>query len=163
MDTAMDFVSHTLWGYSLFGFRGKPAVALISGAMPDVVSFGPIVVTNMINGNYHHGPPDLSTIPAWTFVAYDCSHSLVCASLAIVIVAKYNTGVAWAMLAWLAHIFLDVPFHTKAYFPTKLFWPLSDFSFDGVSWGNPWVWFTQLALLTALLIYRCWQSKRRTS
>ena len=155
----MDFVSHTVWGYALFGFRGKPVVAIVSGALPDVISFGPLVVSHMINGTYRHGPPDLSTIPAWTLTAYDCSHSLLVASLLIALVARCNKGVAWAMLAWLVHIFLDFPFHTKAYFPTKLFWPLSDFSFDGGSWGNPWVWFPQLTLLAALLIYRYWQGR----
>jgi len=161
----MDFVSHTVWGYALFGFRGRPFVALASGALPDVISFGPLVVSHLINGTYRQGAPDLATIPAWIFTAYDASHSLVIAALSIGIVARYDKGVAWAMLAWLAHIFLDFPFHTKAYFPTKLFWPLADFSVDGVSWGTPAVWFGQLTLLAALLLYRGWQasSKQLTS
>lgn len=65
------------------------------------------------------------------------------------------------MLAWLAHILLDIPFHTKAYFPTKLLWPLSDFSFDGISWGDARVWFPQLALLAAMLLYRFWQGRAK--
>lgn len=155
----MDFVSHTVWGYALFGFRGRPLVALASGALPDVISFGPLVVSHLINGTYRQGAPDLATIPAWTFTAYDASHSLIIAALSIGVVARYDKGVGWAMFAWLAHIFLDFPFHTKDYFPTKLFWPVSDFSFDGISWGTPRVWFTQLALLAALLIYRYWQGR----
>ena len=36
------------------------------------------------------------------------------------------------MLAWPFHIILDFPFHSKEYFPTKIIWPVSDFSFDGI-------------------------------
>ena len=38
----MDTFSHALWGRGLFGFRGHPWLALMWGAMPDLVSFGAI-------------------------------------------------------------------------------------------------------------------------
>jgi membrane-bound metal-dependent hydrolase YbcI (DUF457 family) len=150
----MDFISHTLWGYSLFGFRGNPKTSLAFGAMPDLISFGPVFVGNLINGTHKRGRPEISQIPDWSIFAYDFSHSLLCASLAILLVAKLNKGVAWAMLAWPAHILLDIPFHTKNYFPTKMFWPLTDFSIDGISWGTPVVWYTQLVLLFTVLAFR---------
>ena len=44
------------------------------------------------------------------------------------------------MLGWLLHILIDVPTHSKAYYATKIFWPLSDWGFDGIPWWNRWFW-----------------------
>jgi hypothetical protein len=63
------------------------------------------------------------------------------------------------MLGWPFHILLDFPFHTKAYFPTKLFWPLSNITFDGISWTHPAVWFPNLAGIIILFFWR-WRLKR---
>jgi len=49
---------------------------------------------------------------------------------------------------------LDFPFHTKEFFPTKIFYPISDFHFDGISWASPVVWFTNIALLVLIFVYR---------
>jgi len=69
---------------------------------------------------------------------------------------------AFAMLGWPFHILLDFPFHTRAYFPSKIFWPLSDFTVDGISWGQPKVWLPNLAGLILLYVYRKWiQPKER--
>ena len=62
------------------------------------------------------------------------------------------------MLAWPFHIVLDFPFHSQEYFPTKIIWPMSDFSFDGIPWSNPEVWFPNLAGLILLYIYRSSES-----
>ena len=42
----------------------------------------------------------------------------------------------WEMTGWLIHILTDVPTHTATFYPTLFLWPLSDWRFDGVSWGN---------------------------
>ena len=44
--------------------------------------------------------------------------------------------------------------NTKYAFPTQLFFPISDFSFDGIHWSNPEVWFPNLAGIIILFIYR---------
>ena len=36
----MDTLSHTLWGKGLFGYRKYGALALLFGALPDLLSFG---------------------------------------------------------------------------------------------------------------------------
>jgi membrane-bound metal-dependent hydrolase YbcI (DUF457 family) len=101
-------------------------------------------------------------MPQWLFIAYNTMHSFVTASVAIFIVSRWRKDIAFAMCGWLFHIVLDFPFHTKEYFPTKIFYPISDFFFDGVSWGSPYVWYPNAAGLVVLYLFRYF-SKRRNN
>jgi len=159
----MDTFSHALWGKGLFGYRGKSWYALFFGAMPDLSSFGLLIIVRLLLGDYGDiggGPPPLDSIPWWVYVNYDLSHSFISAFICIWIVKKYNKDLAFAMWAWPFHILLDFPFHSKAYFPTKLFWPLTNFSFDGISWSRPEIWLPNLAGIIILFIYRRYKSTK---
>jgi hypothetical protein len=158
----VDTFSHALWGRGLFGYRGHPWLALLFGTLPDLVSFTPLFFYRLFSGTYVPGPPALETIPDWLFISYDLMHSFVTALLVVGLVAYLNRSVAFAMLAWPFHICLDFPFHTARYFPTKIFWPLSDFHFDGISWGSPEVWFPNIAGLIVLFGWRFLQHKKTT-
>jgi hypothetical protein len=150
----MDTLSHTLWGGGLFGFRGHMRLALLFGALPDLVSFGLWLPTRLLDNGFQPGPPPLDTIPAWVFSSYDFSHSLLVATVAITATALWRKEIAFTMLAWPCHILLDVPFHSADFFPTKILWPLSTWVYDGISWTNPWVWFSNLAGLAVLWAWR---------
>ena len=152
----MDTFSHALWGKGLFGYRGKPWMAVFFGAMPDLFSFGILIIIRIFSGNFQlgGGPPTMESIPWWVFINYDISHSFVSAFLCIWIVNRYRKDIAFAMWAWPFHILLDFPFHSKAFFPTKLLYPFTDFSFDGIPWSRPEIWFPNLAGIIVLFIYR---------
>jgi hypothetical protein len=154
----MDTFSHAFWGLGLFGQRSQPWWALFFGALPDLVSFAPLLLYQVATGTYVPGKPALDTIPEWTFHAYDFSHSLVIAGAAIALALVLRKKIWFAMLAWLFHILLDIPFHSADFFPTKMFWPLSDFIVDGVSWGNMWIWYPNIAGLIILFYYR-WKNR----
>jgi len=159
----MDTFSHALWGKGLFGYRGHPFLALFFGAFPDLFSFGIYFFVRLFNeGSLQRGKPNLEDIPQWVFFNYDLSHSFVIAFIFILIVYFFNKHITFAMLAWPFHILLDFPFHTKAYFPTKLFYPITHFSFDGISWATPEVWLPNLAGIILLFIYR-WKTKSQHS
>ena len=155
----MDTFSHTFWGLGLFGNRGFPWLAAFFGAFPDLVSFGILFIKRIITGEFHFGAPPLDTIPQWVFIIYNYSHSFVIAFLIIGIVFTFHKSWAFVMLGWPFHIVLDFPFHTKAYFPTKLFWPLSSMTIDGIPWTHPAVWFPNLAGIIILFFWR-WRVKR---
>jgi hypothetical protein len=38
--------------------------------------------------------------------------------------------------AWLLHILVDVPTHSKAKWGPRFLWPFSDFAVDGLSWAE---------------------------
>tara|TARA_Y200000002_G_scaffold369924_1_gene364675 strand:+ start:102 stop:590 length:489 start_codon:yes stop_codon:yes gene_type:complete len=156
----MDTLSHALWGKGLFGYRGYGKLALFFGAMPDLSSFGLLFVIQIINGVYIPGPPKLETLPDWLFFNYDVSHSFIISFACIIFVNFFNKQIAFTMLAWPFHILLDFPFHSKAYFPTKLFYPISNFSFDGIPWSNPEIWFPNIAGIIILFIYRTGSYKK---
>ncbi len=155
----MDTLSHALWGRGLFGYRGMPWLALFFGAMPDLFSFGILFIMRIVSGDLQFGgPPPIETIPWWVFINYDISHSFVSAFICIGIVYRYRKDIAFVMLGWPFHVLLDFPFHTKEFFPTKLLWPLIDFSFDGIPWSRPEIWFPNLAGILILFIYRKFKS-----
>ncbi len=156
----MDTFSHTLWGYGLFGQK-RPWLAMVMGAMPDLVSFGAFAVIRLVNGNYVAGKPPLEIIPAWCFVLYDISHSLLIALLACGLIFWKIPELGFATLAWPFHILLDIPFHTRHYFPTKFFYPLSDFFYDGIAWSRPEVWLPNIAGVLVVVGWRLW--RRRTA
>ena len=155
----MDTVSHALWGFGLFGYRRFPWLAAFFGAFPDLVSFGVLFIKRIVTGEFHFGAPPLDTIPQWVFIIYNYSHSFVIAFLIIGIVFTFHKSCGFAMLAWPFHILLDFPFHTKAYFPTKLFWPLSNVTIDGIPWTHPAIWFPNLAGIIILFFWR-WRVKQ---
>ena len=150
----MDTLSHALWGKGLFGYRGLPRVALFFGALPDLFSFGILFVQRIFTGEFSTGAPPLEAIPTWVFINYNISHSFISALIAIGIVLLYRKDIAFAMLAWPFHIVLDFPFHSKDYFPTKLFWPISNYYIDGIPWNISEVWFPNIAGIILLFIYR---------
>jgi len=54
----MDTFSHALWGYGLFGYKRYPWTAIFFGAMPDLISFGLLLLINFflvigIQVNHH--------------------------------------------------------------------------------------------------------------
>jgi membrane-bound metal-dependent hydrolase YbcI (DUF457 family) len=156
----MDTLSHALWGYGLFGYRKHARLALLFGALPDLCSFGAYLFSRLIDGNFQAGPPSIIGMPSWLFISYDIWHSFVVCIPIIALVAYWRRDIAFAMLAWPFHIVLDFPFHSLSYFPTPIFWPISDFTIDGIPWSNPEVWLPNVAGLIILLAYR-YQHKRR--
>ena len=153
----MDTFSHALWGKGVFGYRGKPYWSLFFGALPDLSSFGIYSILNIFNtsSSFKFEKPLLENIPPWVFSSYNIGHSFVIAFICIILAHAFlNKNFAFAMLAWPLHILLDFPFHTADYFPTPILWPIIDVEFDGISWANPYIWFSNIAGLIILYIYR---------
>ncbi|MBL50754.1 MAG: hypothetical protein CMG57_02200 [Candidatus Marinimicrobia bacterium] len=155
----MDTLSHALWGRGLFGYRGYKWWALFWGAAPDLFSFGILFLIRIISFEFSAGKPDIATIPWWVFINYDISHSFISATIVIGMVWRVKKQFAFAMLGWPFHICLDFPFHSKEFFPTKLLWPLTDFSFNGIPWNHPEVWLPNIAGIIILFIWRYLQNK----
>ncbi len=138
----------------LFGYRRYKWQAFLVGALPDLLAFGVLFLVRLVDGSLSFGKPELATIPNWTFMVYDVTHSFVVAGVVIVAVYQLNREIGFMLLAWPFHIMLDVPFHSADFFPTKMFWPLTDFYIDGIPWSSPWIWFPNLAGVLILYSYR---------
>lgn len=133
----MDVVAHFLWSYAFFHAQTYALLAGLFGVLPDLFAFLPFFVYRMLKGKFRFGKPDVADIPQWVFRLYSYSHSIPVFAVVFAIVwAAF--GPQWYLLAWLVHILMDIPTHTKAFFPTPFLYPLSKFTFSGIDWATPW-------------------------
>ncbi len=105
--------------------------ALAFGTLPDLASFGVYFVQRIVSGNFTPGKPDLTEIPQYVFTAYDVSHSLVVAAAAGILIGVFARRCLLPYLAWPLHILCDIPTHSADFFATPVFWPVSQWHFDG--------------------------------
>lgn len=138
-----DIISHGLWGGAIFGWKKYFWWAFFFGIMPDLLSFGLIILTRLFKGTMSYGAPELSSIPPWIYTMYSLTHSLLIASIVVFILFKISPPIGFASLAWILHILMDIPAHSQEYFPTPFLYPLSNFTFNGISsiylWGINWL------------------------
>ncbi len=155
----MDTFSHALWGKGLFGYRKYKWLPLFFGALPDISSFGIYFLFNIIVNptNIQLGKPELSELQEntpWIFTLYDISHSLIIAIIFILIAYFFKKDFCFPMLAWPFHIILDFFTHSIDYFPTPIFWPISNYKFDGIPWSHPYIMIGNLVCIFLVFIYR---------
>jgi len=177
----MDTLSHGLWagavakGVNLkFAKKIKPGWMALWGVFPDIFAFAPVVIW-MLWQMFYNGV-DFDDVPRpetmtpevrntffvfrLTRVLYHMSHSL------IIFLALF-------FLVWMFRryrlrrkkkseeailkdtIITDIPTHSATFYPTLFLWPLSDWCFDGVSWGNlPFIITNYTSLLVVYVLLK---------
>lgn len=166
----MDIVSHGLWGGAAFGRKNKKSfwLAFLFGVLPDFLAFGPFFIGTFL-GIYQRlnfsgaEPPDPSLIPSYVGQVYNLTHSLVIFAAALLVVWVIFKKIRPEILAWGLHIFVDIPTHSYKFFPTPFLWPVLDFKVDGVSWGHPYIFFPNIALLILLYLWFFIIKKRKNA
>lgn len=159
----MDFIAHFLWSMVLF-WGTQVGLAMFFGVMPDLLPFG----SNMIIGRFRNKgrtykyPEELFEyyrLPQnqWVYKFYNWTHSLVIWGL--VFIAAYfielrNGSFPYYMFAWLLHVVMDIPTHTKAFFAPQFLTPLSKFCVDGKSWAHPVIMTINYVSLTLFFVLR---------
>lgn len=144
----MDTLAHALYGATLCsrtglagGRSGPPRgtpfsrdwtvwVAAGFGLLPDMASIGVTFAHMMIRGetiSFHHLPPFL-------YVLYHTTHSLLVAGLCVLILRAVAPRLAVCSLAWPLHILMDSVSHDDGWWQTLLFYPVSDWHYQGVNW-----------------------------
>lgn len=166
----MDVFSHGLWGGITVGRRNRKSflTAVAIGMAPDVIAFGPFLVTRLLDQGWGFfsqvgHKPDLITIPSYVHSAYNVTHSLIVFATAFLLVWALRRKPMLEMLAWGLHICMDIPTHVNAFFPTPFLWPLSDFHVEGIPWNRPIIFYPDWGLLIILygwFIYRKYRPKQ---
>jgi hypothetical protein len=167
----MDIISHGLYGGVAFGRKSKISYwkSFFFGVMPDLLSFGiffAVTILALISGNgsgFHAGPPDHASIPAYVHTLYNITHSLVIAGFVIGAVWYMRGAAMVELFAWPLHILVDIPTHSSEFFPTPFLWPISDFHIDGMSWGTPYIFFPNVALLAVLYLWFFYSKSKHTN
>ena len=148
----MDVFAHGLWSYAVFHKKKYVWMATLFGVLPDILSFGILFIINLVNGNFHRGPPALSMLPKWLFVSYNLTHSIVLFAVVLLVVFLITKNWYWPLMAWAIHIIIDIPTHSTRFFPTPFLWPLSNYVFNGISWATPWFMLLNYGSLMAVFI-----------
>ena len=134
----MDIFAHGLWSYAIFHKKKYVWLATLFGILPDSLSFGILLVIYIATGKFHRGPPPINSIPSWVYAAYNFTHSLVMFACVFLLVFMITKRWFLPLIAWAIHVLIDIPTHSFRFFPTPFLWPISDYKFDGISWGTPW-------------------------
>ena len=157
----MDILAHSLWGFIVFNKLKNKFLVILFAVIPDLLSFGPLFLMNIITGTPRMGKPELSLIPDYVFLSYNLTHSLVVAFMVILAVYIITKKIHYFLLAWPLHIFIDIFTHTKEFFPTPFLYPLSEFKLSIISWANPTFMAINYGLIAILLGYILLRRKRK--
>jgi hypothetical protein len=118
---------------------GRQRTAIIAGVVPDI----PFYATYPLWVLRHGQLPAVLAKSAWPnpppsiLRLHHATHSVPIALFAAWIIQNL-TG-RWpvrALNAWLLHILIDIPTHTRDPWGPRPFWPFSDMAFDGVGWAE---------------------------
>jgi hypothetical protein len=147
----VDVFSHLFW--TMLAFHGERPFWLwaLLGTLPDILTWGPWTVPLIARRRWNEF--DLNRVPGWVMGLYGATHNLF-TPLALWGAAFAATGqVVTAPLAWLLHVLMDAPTHSRHFLPTPILWPVSDWRFPGVRWGQRWFMAGNIAAMAALMLY----------
>ncbi len=171
----MDILAHMLWtnygarplNKKLTKNKQKPIPvikAMLWSIFPDMFAFGiPIVIvlfislsTDVFNLNTlldHHSASSsfIIDLPAYL---YQFSHSLVIWALVFTLVWIIWRKPQLVLLGWAFHICLDIFSHSADFYPTPIFFPISDYHFlYGIRWSNPYFMIINYSLIVGVGLY----------
>jgi hypothetical protein len=179
----MDIFAHGLWagiGVAAAAQRWPiprcTAVAIVVLAMaPDLAQLLPLIIAAVITDGgwatlaaYASALP--GTEPALPPLVALLTHHLHC-TLHSAVIAGAVTLACWAwtrslwlpLLGWWSHIVIDVFTHSKDFYPAPIFYPFTQWGFDGLAWNTPWFLVanhTVIALAIVWLLWRHWPRRR---
>jgi hypothetical protein len=150
----VDVLAHGLWGGALFGHKSEWQwrAAFLIGAAPDVIAFGPFLITQVGNNNWVDFPP-------YVHQTYNVTHSLVVWSAVTALVWLLTKTFPVVLCAWGFHIVCDIPLHEITFFPTPFLWPFRTPFVNGIRWAQLWLLFPNYLALT--IVYKVWLGRRR--
>ncbi|HOW60395.1 MAG TPA: hypothetical protein P5548_02400 [Candidatus Moranbacteria bacterium] len=166
----MDIISHGLYGGIAFGRKNAKDYikAFLIGISPDIFSFGIFMAARILGFaqeiDFSKGHMDQSLIPGYVHILYGITHSLIIFFATFFAVWLIRKKPYWILGAWGLHILIDIPSHSFDFFPTPFLWPISDFMIDGIGWGNPIIFFPNVAILVivyAIFLYKRQKNKIR--
>lgn len=177
----MDIFSHGLWAGAAYKAINKKAkkplnawLAGFWGIFPDLFAFTIPFIWLLWNLAFaglnfsdiprsdlvEPAPRDSLPIFRLTSLLYSLSHSAIIFFIVFGIVYLIFHRPIWELGGWFIHILLDIPTHSYQFYPTPFLWPVSDWKFDGFSWGT--LWFLILNYLAVVIVYLLLRNKKNS-
>lgn len=175
----MDTLSHGLWSLALFKLlnlkfkKNKFNVwnAAFFGIFPDVFAFvipySVFLFIFLFQGRLSIVNFEAMTesFPYYNIInlLYNISHSIIIFIIVFILVWLIFKKPIWVMFGWLLHIIIDIPTHLIGYFPTPMFWPISNFKINGIIyWREPLFMIIDIVLLiTAYTVFFLIEKKKK--
>ena len=172
----MDIFAHGLWAAA--GAHGlnlkkknKLSVAWVTfwGIFPDLFAFTPVFTVlfwNLIfqkSGLRGGAESAFASLGPLTSHLYSISHSLIVFAIIFAAVALIKKCSVWELSGWLLHILIDIPSHSKEFYPTPFLWPVSRFEVSGYSWAHPvFLALNYFAIISVYILLSRRRNKKRT-
>ena len=177
----MDIVAHALWaGTGMAAARRRWPVAtrvlvvtMTLAALPDLFHLFPIMGWSIL------GDGSMATLRAWAVavpgqepwlppMVLFLSHHLHCIAHSA-LVAGAVTWLMWVVIGsfwiplvgWWSHIVIDVFTHSQDYYPSPVFYPITEQGFDGIAWNTPWFVVLNYTALGACALWLLLQRSRQ--
>ncbi|MEI6378322.1 MAG: hypothetical protein WCO55_01555 [Candidatus Falkowbacteria bacterium] len=155
----MDIVSHILLNNLIYNEVPLASRwwAIGFGIGPDLVGFFYMFRAKHLQRALFFNKVPHKYIPGPVFFVYKATHSLVL--WMAVFSALYLLDLKWAALlwsGWAVHIVVDIFTHGAKSFPTKIFWPLSDWYFPGFAWSQKKFLYISYALFAIIYLIVYW-------
>mgnify|MGYP001574126082 FL=1 len=157
----MDIFSHGLWSYAIFHRKKYALKAVLAGILPDILSFGPHFILSIFAGSFVRGKPSLSSIPEYVSTLYNLTHSLIIFTIVVLLIYIFFRKFYIWLLAWPLHTFVDIFTHDASFFPTPFLYPISNYRFNGYSWGHPKFLLIDYSLIVLVYIFIFYSKKRK--
>ena len=177
----MDILAHGLWAGVALGLtqqrwrltRRTIAATVGLAVLPDLVHLLPILAWALFGGGsfaavraYALALP--GNEPVFPPLIGLLSNHLHCVMHSAV-VAGALTLLLWAvmgsfwipLLGWWSHIIIDVFTHSSDFYPSPVFYPFTQWGFDGLAWNTPWFMVLNYALLATALVYMVYARRRQ--
>ena len=177
----MDIFSHGLWAGAVFKFlnlkktkeKFNPWAAGFWGMFPDLLSFTlPFfwMLLGLIFGFFslsqlpgtQEMEPIAQNVPfVFKIIGplYTASHSMFVFFVVFLFVMLICRKPVWVMGGWFIHIFLDIFTHSYDFYPTPFLWPISNWMFNGIHWGQ--VWFMVVDIILLVIVYGCLKTREK--
>ena len=176
----MDIFSHGLWAGAAYKAVNKKVkkpldvrLAAFWGIFPDLFAFtlgfiwlfGSLIFGDLSFADLPRPdsvePTPQDTLPIFrlTSTLYSISHSAIIFLVIFGLTFLIFRRPIWELGGWLIHILLDIPTHSYQFYPTPFLWPLSGWTFNGLSWATPWFLIINYAAI--IIVYLLLRKKKK--
>jgi len=171
----MDTLSHGLWAGALFKAINKKRKKKLSvfkaglwAMFPDLIAFAiPLVIMGvmlLMGLNLYDLPSGARQVLSYYVgIMYTVSHSFFIFAFVYASVFLILKRHVWEMFGWALHIIMDIPTHPIDFYPTKFFWPITNYAYGGISWKTPTFMIINVVLLVIVFYVLKEKKKRKTT
>lgn len=149
----MDFFAHLFWTAIVFKSHVPLWIPLFFAAIPDISSWGVIMIHMIVCGKMKFDKKHFKEIPAFAWTLYGATHSIFSFAFVFGILTLLTGKIFIAAFAWLLHLLIDILTHSRYFLGTPFLWPFSDWKFPGYSWGRLWFTILNWAAIIFFIIY----------